>query len=352
MSFAQLTRRESLRDIEASLRGAGTKLYHLGIRGSVSRTTLARANEKRDYRIFAEYGQILMREAQQYYSKEEFGLDISQVVLAFDSTHIDLCLSLFPWAQLDEKRAGLRICSLLNLRGNIPSFMHITTMKESELRGMDALIVEPGAMYIFDRGFFDWKRLGKFSKHSAQFIIRAKGDLKYKRQSSLPVIEGEGVRSDQIIRPFSERAQNDFPGLLRRVTYVDPLTEKRFVFLTNNFVLPSSTIAALYKSRWQIELFFKWIKQHLRIQAFFGRSPTAVKTQIWIAVSTYLLIAIAKKRLQLPHSLYTISQILSVSAFQKIPLKTALSQFASQKLDNIDAEPSDQLGFWDFPTGH
>ena len=351
MSFAQLTRRESLRDIETCLRGSGVSLYHLGIRGGISRNTLAKANENRDYRIYAEYGQILMREAQQYYAGEELEVDLKQAVFALDSTNIDLCLSLFPWAQFDEIRAGLRVSSLLNLRGNIPCFMHITTMKESELQGMDALQLETGAIYVFDRGYFDWKRLNEFSKNSAHFVTRAKADLKYRRLSSLPVKKETGVRSDQLITPFSDKAQDNFPGVLRRITFFDSTTEQRFVFLTNNLVLPPETIAALYKSRWQIELFFKWIKQHLRIKTFLGRSPNAVKIQIWIAISTYLLIAIAKKKLQLPHSFYTISQILSVCAFQKIPIKEALSHNTLQKNRQSDEKSSNQLHLWGFPTG-
>lgn len=352
MSFAQLTRRESLRDIEVCLRGAGVSLYHLGIRGGVSRNTLARANELRDYRVFAEYGRILMREAQKYYLDEELGIELAGAVYAFDSTNIDLCLSLFPWAQVDEVRSGLRVGSLLSLRGNIPCFMHITTEKESELQGMDALEIEPGAMYIFDRGFFDWKRLHEFSKQSACFIIRAKGDLKYRRQRSLPVDKDTGIRSDQLITPFSERACGNFPGVLRRITFFDATSQRRFVFLTNNFALSAFSIAELYKQRWQIELFFKWIKQHLHIQAFFGRSPNAVKTQIWIAISTYLLMAIAKKKFDIPHSIYTISQILSVAAFQKIPLKRALSQTALHKTEKISEIHSNQLDLWADPMGH
>lgn len=351
MSFAQLTHRESLRDIETCLRGNRSKLYHLGFRGRVSRSTLAEANENRDSQIFGDFCQILMRVARLEYAGDGFSVEIEQACFAFDSTTVLLCFSLFPWAQFDSTRSGLLLGTLLDLRGNIPSFLHISTRKESELVGMDAIPIEPGAMYIFDRGFFDWLRLGRIAAHSAHFVIRAKGDLKYRRLRSLPCDKSTGVRSDQLITPFSDRAKEHFPGVLRRITYFDSDSSRRFVFLTNNLILPPQTIAALYKSRWQIELFFKWIKQHLRIKGFFGRSLKAVSTQIWTAFSTYLLIAIAKKRLNLPHSLYTISQLLSVSAFAKTPLKQALSEFDIQSPADSVKNTQKQLDLWPLSTG-
>ena len=353
MTFAQLTNRESLRDIESSLRSAGANLYHLGIRGKVSRSTLSDANERRDWRIFAEFGQDLMKEAQALYADDELFIEeISQAVYAMDSTNIDLCLSLFPWARFDPTRAGIRIDTLLDLNGNLPCFIQVSTRKTSELTGMDAVTIYPGSFYIFDRGYFDWERLYRFSSSLAYFVIRAKKDIKYKRQRSLEIENREsGVRSDQIILPFSPQARRNYVGALRRVTYFDLESGKRFAFFTNHLTLPPEKIAELYKSRWQIELFFKWIKQHLRIKAFYGTSFNAIKIQIWIAISTYLLLAIAKKKLNINLSLYTFSQTLSVIILQKTPLFQAFSEHNLFNSDNTDSQALNQLDLFDFYTG-
>lgn len=348
MIFAQMTHRESLRDIESCLRSSGSKQYHLGIRARVSRSTLAEANEKRDYRIFSEFGQLLMALVQSCYSKEPLDVDIAEVAYAFDSTNIDLCLSLFPWAQFDRTRAGLRITTSLALRGNIPCFIGITSMSESELVGMDSLLIEPGSIYIFDRGFFDWKRLHRFVSEGAFFLIRAKRDLKFKKRRSLLVNKALGIRADQLIVPFSLKSQLNYPGILRRISYVDLETDKRFVFLTNNLLYSPLTVASLYKSRWQIELFFKWVKQHLKIKSFFGTSPNAIKIQIWIAVITYLLLALAKKKFNLKPSLYTISQIISVNVFNKTSISQAFEDTSLENYANSDPQQSYQLNLLDF----
>jgi len=353
MAFAQVTHRESLRDIESSLRSAGTKLFLLGIRGKVSKSTLSDANEKRDWRIFAEFGQALMKEAQALYADDELFIEeISQAVYAMDSTNIDLCLSLFPWARFDPTRAGIRIDTLLDLNGNLPCFIQVSTRKTSELTGMDAVTIYPGSFYIFDRGYFDWERLYRFSSSLAYFVIRAKKDIKYKRQRSLEIENKDsGVRSDQIILPFSPRARRHYVGALRRVTYFDSESGNRFAFFTNHLTLPPEKIAELYKSRWQIELFFKWIKQHLRIKAFYGTSFNAIKIQIWVAISTYLLFAIAKKRLGINVSLYTFSQTLSVAAFEKTPLIVAFQHINCHSQDENTGSHSNQLNLFGFPTG-
>jgi hypothetical protein len=351
MSFAQLTQRESLRDIETCLRVAGNRLYHLGIRSSVSRTTLAKANEVRDYRIFANFAESLIKEARRCYEGDEFLHDISQAVYVLDSTVIDVCLSLFPWAHFHKQEASIRMNTLISLRGNIPCFIDISTRLISELKGMDAVPIEAGALYIFDRGYFDWRRLYRFAEHSAQFIIRAKRDLKFRTRKSLARNDEAGVRSDQLITPFSKRAQSHYPTILRRISYFDAETGKSFVFLTNNLSFPPTTIATLYRSRWQVELFFKWIKQHLRIKAFLGTSLNAVKTQIWVALCSYLLVAIAKSRLHSDLSMYAILQILSVSVFDKIPISEAFSRDPSKNTtQKLDAS-SNQLCFRGFSTG-
>lgn len=356
MAFAQVTHRESLRDIEASLRATDTSQYHLGIRGRVSRSTLADANEKRDWRIFAEFGKILMQEAQRVYEKDRsFQLELEQAVYAMDSTNIELCLSLFPWASFSQgvqDRAGIRIDTVLNLRGNLPCFIDVATRKSSELTAIDQLSIVPGSIYIFDRGYFDWSRLNRFAQAQAFFVLRAKKDIKYKRQYSSPVQNrSTGVKSDQVILPYSPRARRDYPGALRRVTFYDITSDVRFAFLTNNFLLPPEIVAALYKQRWQIELFFKWLKQHLQIKAFYGTSFNAIKIQIWVAVSTFLLFAIAKRQLNLPGNLYTFSQTFSVAALLKMPISSAFQRDPSETGDNCCVDSQFQPNLWPFPTG-
>jgi hypothetical protein len=320
MAFAQLTFRESLRDIEACLRSMQDKLYHMGIRGKISRTTLARANENRDWRIYADFAQILIHCARDLYSKDPFGLDLKDTVYALDATIIDLCLSLFPWAKFRTTKSGIKMHTLLDLRGPIPSFVEITPAKIHEVNILDILILEPGSFYIMDRGYTDFEKLFRFNQSGAFFIIRAKDNLKYARIYSHKVEKSTGLRSDQTIRLTNYYASKDYPDHLRRVRLFDSEHNKYYVFLTNNFSLPALTVAQAYKQRWQIELFFKWIKQHLRIKAFYGTSQNAVKSQIWIAISIYVLIAIVKKRLNVEHNLYTFLQILSVTIFEKIDI--------------------------------
>lgn len=351
MTFAQMTHRESLRDLETCLRSLRTTQFLLGLRSKISRSTLADANEKRDYRIFAEFGQLLMKQVQILHSEDGFGVDIEEVAYAFDSTNIDLCLSLFPWAQFDPERAGLRVTTSLALDGNIPCFMGISTMAESELAGMDMLPIEAGALYIFDRGFFDWTRLYKFPANGAYFLIRAKADLKFKRRRSLPINKIIGIRADQIITPFSSRAQRNYPGALRRISFLDLETQRKFVFLTNNLSYAPEIVASLYKSRWKVELFFKWIKQHLRIKSFYGTSPNAIKTQIWSAIITYLLLALAKKTFNLKPSLYTISQTLTLRACDKNPLIHAFQDYESENNAESSALTQFQPNLFDVLTG-
>lgn len=326
MSFAQLSFRESLRDIEACLRARPEKLYHMGIRSGVSRNTLAVANEKRDWRIYADFAQVLIQEAQQLYAGESFDVDLGQLsVYAIDSTTIDLCLSLFPWAHFRRTKAAIKLHTVLDLRGSIPTFIWMTEGKVHDVHLLDQLLLEPGAIYVMDRGYVDFARLSLFTQANAIFVTRAKKNLQFRRRYSHPVDRSTGLVCDQTILLTGTNTGADYPDPLRRIRFKDPEKGKTLVFLTNNFVLPALTIAELYRYRWQIELFFKWIKQHLRIKAFFGTSPNAVKTQIWIAISTYLLVAILKKRLELEHSLYTILQILSVTLFEKVPVQEALS---------------------------
>jgi hypothetical protein len=325
LAFAQLTYRESLRDIEACLRVAKPKLYHMGIRGRVSRNTLAHANEVRDWRIYADFAQVLITIARELYANEDFGLQLDQTVYGFDSTTIDLCLSVFPWAKFRRKKAAIKLHTLLDLRGNIPVVISMTQGKIHDVNALDDLLFEAGAIYIFDRAYVDFSRLYRIHQSLAFFVTRAKGNFVFKRLYSLPVDKSTGVRADQIITVTGFYTLKDYPEKLRRIRYVDAVTQKRFVFLTNNFQLPAIVIAQLYKCRWQVELFFKWIKQHLRIKAFYGTTENAVKTQIWIAISVYVLVAIIKKRLNLNRTLYTILQILSVSLFEKTPILQALS---------------------------
>jgi len=331
MAFAQLTYRESLRDIETCLRAAGARLYHLGIRGHVSRSTLADANEKRDWHIYADLAQVLIRSARQLYAQESFGVDLEQTVYALDCTTIDLCLALFPWARYRDKNAAVKMHTLLDLHGNIPAFISVAPAKIHEIHVLDQLVVEAGSLYLVDRAYLDFERLYALKQALAFFIIRARKNFYFQRISSQVIDKDTGLRCDQIIRLKSFYPAKYYPEPLRRIRYHDADTDKNLVFLTNNFLLPALTISQLYRCRWQVELFFKWIKQHLRIKRFYGVSPNAVKTQIWIAVSVYVLLAIVRKRLGLELSLYPISQILSVTLFEKVPILQALSQ--SQSLD-------------------
>ncbi len=317
MAFAQLAYRESLRDIEACLRAQSNKLYHMGIRSKVSRSTLAEANEMRDWRIYADFAHHLIAIARKLYQKEPLAVELQNTVYALDATTIDLCLSLFPWARFRETKGAVRLHTLLDLRGNIPSFIHISDGKLHEVNVLDIIPLETGAFYIMDRGFLDFSRLHAITRASAFFVIRAKSNLKCRRLYSHPVDKVTGVVCDQSILLTLPKSAGDYPDKLRRVRYYDAETEKTLVFLTNNFLLPAITIAQLYKQRWQVELFFKWIKQNLRIKSFYGTSENAVKTQIWIAVSVYLIVAIIKKRLNIQESLYTILQVLSVSLFER-----------------------------------
>ena len=325
MAFAQLTYRESLRDIQACLRAANKKLYHMGIRSKVSRNTLAHANQIRDWRIYADFAQVLIKEARKLYINEDFGVQLEQTVYALDSTIIDLCLSLFPWALFRKKKGAVKLHTLIDLRGNIPTVIFITHGKVHDVNILDDLVIEAGAIYVMDRGYLDFERLCTVHQSSAFFITRAKSNFDFKRLYSNPVDKSTGVLCDQIVTLQGFYAKKSYPDKLRRIKYYDADKKKRLVFLTNNFLLPALTIAEVYRCRWQVELFFKWIKQHLRIKAFYGTSENAVKTQIWIAISVYVLVAIIKKRLNLNLSLYTILQILSVSLFEKTPVLQALT---------------------------
>ncbi len=327
MAFAQLTYRESLRDIEACLRSMQNKLYHMGIRGGVSRNTLAHANETRDWRIYADFAQVLIHQARHLYADDDFGLELDQTVYALDTTTIDLCLSLFPWAKFQKRKAAIKLHTALDLRGSIPTFIKITDGKIFDTCILDELIAEPGCFYIMDRGYFDLVRLSTLNLLKTNFVILGKRNLQFRRIYSHPVDKSTGLRCDQAIALTGIKSSQRYPDKLRRVRFFDADNSKNLTFLTNNFILPASTIAQLYKCRWQIELFFKWIKQHLRIKSFYGTSENAVKTQIWIAVTVYLLVAIIKKRLNLEMSLYTFLQILSVTSFEKISIYQLLTEF-------------------------
>jgi hypothetical protein len=344
MAFAQLTYRESLRDIEACLRSVGGKLYHMGLRGRVSRTTLADANESHDWRIFADLAQVLIGIARPLYTNDPIGVDLDQSLYALDSTTIDLCLSLFPWAKFRKHKAAVKMHTLLDLHGNIPTFIRVTSGDVHDVNILDEILPEAGAFYVMDRGYIDFQRMFVFTLSSAFFVVRTKSNVLLQRRYSHPVDKSTGVRSDQTVVLTSFESASAYPDALRRVSYFDEATHKRLKFLTNNFTLPALTIAQIYKSRWQVELFFKWIKQHLRIKAFYGTSENAVKTQIWIAVSVYVMVAIVRKRLELEASLYQILQILSVSLFEKTPILRALEAYASQ--DDLD-ENSNQLILFD-----
>jgi len=324
MAFAQLTYRESLRDIEACLRAQQNKLYHMGIRGGISRNTLSNANKVRDWRIYADFAQSLIQIARKLYVDEDIGAELDNTVYVLDSTTIDLCLSVFPWAHFRSTKAAVKLHTLLDLRGAIPTFIHISDGKMHDVNVLDLLLPEAGAFYVMDRGYVDFSRLFALHQGSAFFVIRAKSNLRCRRLYSRPVDKSLGLRCDQTVRLSGFYAARDYPEKLRRVKYHDLKTGKTFIFLTNNFALPAMTIADLYRCRWQVELFFKWIKQHLRIKSFYGTTDNAVKTQIWIAVSVYVQVAIIKKRLNLDASLYTILQILSVTIFENIPLDQLL----------------------------
>ena len=331
MAFAQLTYRESLRDIEACLRAQESKLYHMGIKSRVSRSTLADANESRDWRIYADFAQSLIGIARRLYAKEPFGVDLNDTVYALDASTIDLCLSVFPWAPFRSTKAAVKLHTLLDLRGNIPSFLHISDGKLHDVNVLDLLLPEPGAFYIMDRGYIDFDRLYQLHEAKCFFVTRAKSNLKAQRRYSHPIDRSTGLICDQTVVLTGFYSKQDFDTPLRRVRFKDPITGKGLVFLTNNFTLPALTITELYRCRWQVELFFKWIKQHLRIKVFYGTTENAVKTQIWIAVSVYVLVAIIKKRLNLSASLYEILQILSLTMFERIPLDQLLSKIVSEQ---------------------
>jgi len=324
MAFAQMTYRESLRDIEACLRSVGPKLYHMGLRGKVSRTTLADANERHDWRIYADFAQVLIGIARPLYARDPIGVDLDQSLYALDSTTIDLCLALFPWAKFRQHKGAVKMHTLLDLHGNIPTFISITDGKVHDVNILDEILPEAGAFYVMDRGYVDFERLYVFTLSAAFFVVRTKSNVLLQRRYSHSVDRTTGVRSDHTVILTAIDSAKAYPDALRRISYLDVETRKRFKFLTNNFTLPALTIAQTYKARWQVELFFKWIKQHLRIKSFYGTSQNAVKTQIWIAVSVYVLVAIVRKRLGLQSSLYQILQILSVMLFEKTPISQAL----------------------------
>jgi hypothetical protein len=324
LGFAQLTFRESLRDIEICLRALGPKLYHAGFRGKVSRSTLADANRGHDWRIYADFAQVLIRRARTLYAQEPFGVDLKQTVYALDSTTIDLCLSLFPWARFRRHKGAIKLHTLLDLQGNIPCFVHVSHGKTPDVTVLDQLPIEPGAFYVMDRGYVDFRRLYRFTTAAAFFVTRGKRNLDCTRRARRPIDKATGLRSDQTIVLAGAKSSQSYPEALRRVAFYDTERKRRLVFLTNNFTLPALTIARLYKCRWQVELFFKWIKQHLRIKAFYGTSDNAVKTQVWIAISIYVLVAIVKKELGIERSLYEILQVLSLTLFEKTSIIQAL----------------------------
>ena len=336
MAFAQMTFRESLRDIEVCLRAQKSKLYHMGIRGGISRNTLANANKIRNWRIYAEFAQSLIQTARRLYINEEFNFELENTAYALDSSTIDLCLSVFPWAHFRRTKAAIKLHTLLDLRGNIPTFIHITDGKPHDVNVLDILIPEAGSIYVMDRGYTDFARLFTMNQSTAFFVIRAKTNLKYRRIYSHQVDKTKGLRCDQTVKLTGFYTAKDYPEKIRRIKYYDYESGRNFVFLTNNFLLPAMTITELYRCRWQIELFFKWIKQHLRIKTFYGTTENAVKTQIWIAVSVYVLIAIIKKRLNLDMSLYTILQIISVTVFNKTPLYQMLTDTEYKTITTVD----------------
>ena len=345
MAFAQFTYRESLRDIEACLRSMSGKLYHMGFRGKVARSTLADANENRDWRIFADFAQVLIGIARPLYAHDLIGAELDQSLYALDSTTIDLCLSLFPWAKFRKHKGAVKMHTLLDLHGNIPTFIGITDGKVHDVNILDEILPEAGAFYVMDRGYVDFERLYIFTLSAAFFVVRTKSNVVLQRRYSRPVDKSTGVRSDHTVILTAIHSAKAYPEQLRRISYLDVATRKRFKFLTNNFTLPALTIARIYKCRWQVELFFKWIKQHLRIKAFYGTSENAVKTQIWIAVSVYVLVAIVRKRLGLEASLYQILQILSVTLFEKTPI---LQAFQAPDFQDDLPVSANQLILFDF----
>lgn len=349
MAFAQLTYRESLRDIEACLNAQSNKLYHMGIRTKVARSTLAEANEKRDWRIYADFSQSLIQTARLLYSDEGLGLELDNTVYALDATTIDLCLSVFPWAHFRRTKAAIKLHTLLDLRGNIPMFIHISDGKLHDVNVLDILLPEPGAFYVMDRGYLDFDRLYQLNLALAFFVTRAKSNLQFRRVYSHPVDKSTGLRCDQTIMLTGFYPVQKYPDKLRRIKFYDVKTKKLFVFLTNNFNLPALTITELYRYRWQVELFFKWIKQHLRIKTFFGTTENAVKTQVWIAVSVYVLVAIIKKRLNIKTSLYSILQILSLTIFETTPINQLLNGCDDNM---INSDNDNQLNLFDLYSGH
>ena len=326
LAFAQLTYRESLRDIETCLRALGTKLYHSGIRSRISRSTLADANEKRDWRIFSDFANVLISQATELYAGEEFGVQLKEAAYALDSTTIDLCLALFPWAKFRRAKAAVKLHTLLTLRGNFPAVVIVTPGSVHDVNILDELCFEPGAFYIMDRAYLDYSRLHRLHLSGAFFVTRAKQNARFVRRYSHPADKLSGIRFDQTVMLYGFNSHRYYPDPLRRIGYRDPQTGKDFIFVTNNFILPALTIASLYKSRWQVELFFKWIKQHLRIKAFYGTSENAVRVQVWVAIAVYVLIAIIRKQANLPHSPYTILQILSVTLFEKTSIFQVFSE--------------------------
>lgn len=344
MAFAQLTFREGLRDIEACLRSSPSRLYHLGIRGKVSRSTLADANERHDWRIFADFAQILIRRARVLYADDPFGADLEQTAYALDSTTVDLCLALFPWARFRERKGAVKLHTLIDLHGNIPTFVYITDGLVHDVNALDYVVFEAGAFYIMDRGYLDFERLYRLTSAAAFFVTRTKDNVQLQRRYSHPVEPGTGVRSDQTVVLATAGSYRNYPAPLRRIRYFDDDQQRFLVFLTNNFDLPALTIAQLYRARWQVELFFKWIKQHLRIKAFYGTSENAVRAQIWIAITVYVLVAIVRKELALTASLYQILQVVSVTIFERVPILRALQPETTREKSELF---SNQLNLWD-----
>jgi hypothetical protein len=344
LAFAQLTYRESLRDIEACLRAHQSQLYHMGIRGGISRNNLANANQQRDWRIYADFARVLIAQARTLYQHEPFAVELDQTVYAFDSTTVDLCLSLFPWAQFRRHKSAVKLHTLLDLRGNIPTAVYVTGGRVTDANLLDQLALEVGAFYLLDRGYIDYRRLYRITQALAFFVTRAERNTAYRRYAWRGVDHATGLRSDQTIRLTGPKSSRRYPAPLRRIHYFDAEKDLRLIFLTNNFQLHALIIAQLYRARWQVELFFRWIKQHLRIRAFYGTSENAVKTQVWVAITVYVLVAILKKQLQLDLSLYKILQILSVTIFEKSPISLAFSQYNDQ---SAEPDPRIQLGLFD-----
>jgi len=344
MTYAQLTYRESLRDIQESLSAGQNKLYHMGFRGQVRRNTLANANAVRDWRIYEDFARILIIQAQKLCRDQDAEIDFPQMVYALDSTTIDLCLSLFPWAKFRKRKGAIKLHTLIDVQSQIPVCITITTGKVHDVNILDEMFFDPAAIYVMDRGYVDFRRFFKISQSSAFFVTRAKSNIQFRRQQSLPVEKESGIICDQIVMLSTRAARKDYPDKLRRIVYLDSITDNSYEFITNNFLLPAAIIALLYKQRWQVELFFKWIKQHLRIKSFYGTNENAVKTQVWIAVSTYILVAIAKRQMGLQASLYTILQVLSVHLFEKTPIQQA---FSAIDLHENNGDLSKQLNLFD-----